>query len=260
MLSPERLALAARLVTSVGSPGTRSVILGESGIGKSLLLDTVVDEIARRDGVIVLYTRADLGPDRLPFQIVHDLLAEVNVDAIDMPQTQRDALARAAGRLDLDVPLVPAHVHQAMDVVVRSLAREAQVIVVFDDIDRLDLDSLELARFLIHRPTTLAQRPSYLASRTTGVDAERDSRMSFSRCSPSEIVTVPPLHDALEAVLTPRELLVARLAADGSTNREIAERLFVSVRTVETQLSAAYRKLGLRSRIELTGQLVGAGR
>ncbi|WP_161972397.1 LuxR family transcriptional regulator [Glaciihabitans arcticus] len=248
-LPPERLAIVSRLVSSVGTPGTRSVILGESGVGKSAVLDAVVEQIAAREGVIVLYTRADLGPDRLPFQIVHDLLAEVNVDAIDMPRTQRDALAHAAGRARSDGPLVPAHVHQAMDVVVRALAREAQVVVVFDDIDRLDPDSLELARFLIHRPTTRAQRPSYLASRTLG-DA---AHMSFARCSPSEVVTIPPLQDPLEAVLTPRELLVARSAAEGATNREIAERLFVSVRTVETQLSAAYRKLGLRSRSELTG-------
>jgi DNA-binding CsgD family transcriptional regulator len=44
---------------------------------------------------------------------------------------------------------------------------------------------------------------------------------------------------------------VARLAATGRTNREIAETLFLSVRTVETHLSHAYHKLGARSRTEL---------
>lgn len=51
--------------------------------------------------------------------------------------------------------------------------------------------------------------------------------------------------------LTPTEERVARLAAAGRTNREIAETLFLSVRTVEGHLSHAYHKLGVRSRTEL---------
>lgn len=52
-------------------------------------------------------------------------------------------------------------------------------------------------------------------------------------------------------VLTPSEQQVANLVADGLSNREIAMRLFVSVRTVEMHLSNAYRKLGIRSRAGL---------
>lgn len=51
--------------------------------------------------------------------------------------------------------------------------------------------------------------------------------------------------------LTPSEENVAVLAASGLTNREIAERIFVSPKTVEANLSRAYRKLGIRSRAEL---------
>lgn len=51
--------------------------------------------------------------------------------------------------------------------------------------------------------------------------------------------------------LTARELEVARLASGGMTDREIAEALVVSVRTVESHLAAAYRKLGVRSRHQL---------
>ena len=51
--------------------------------------------------------------------------------------------------------------------------------------------------------------------------------------------------------LTASELRVARLAADGGTNREIAQALFVTPKTVEVHLSNAYRKLGISSRREL---------
>jgi DNA-binding CsgD family transcriptional regulator len=48
--------------------------------------------------------------------------------------------------------------------------------------------------------------------------------------------------------LTARELRVARLAAKGQSNLEIAQALFVSPKTVETHLSNAYGKLGLAGR------------
>ncbi|MBT2481982.1 LuxR family transcriptional regulator [Streptomyces sp. ISL-94] len=48
--------------------------------------------------------------------------------------------------------------------------------------------------------------------------------------------------------LSPREQEVARLAAGGRTNREIAEALFLSPRTVEEHMAHALRKLGVRSR------------
>lgn len=52
--------------------------------------------------------------------------------------------------------------------------------------------------------------------------------------------------------LTTAERQVAGLVASGRTNREVAAELYMGLRTVETHLSAAYRKLGVRSRSELT--------
>jgi DNA-binding CsgD family transcriptional regulator len=52
--------------------------------------------------------------------------------------------------------------------------------------------------------------------------------------------------------LTPTERRVAELAASGLTNRQLAEALFVTVKTVETHLARTYQKLGTRSRAELT--------
>jgi DNA-binding CsgD family transcriptional regulator len=51
--------------------------------------------------------------------------------------------------------------------------------------------------------------------------------------------------------LTPSEQQVAELAASGMTNREVAERLTLSPKTVEAHLARAYAKLGIRSRAEL---------
>ena len=51
--------------------------------------------------------------------------------------------------------------------------------------------------------------------------------------------------------MTPTEETVADLVADGLSNRDIATRLFVSRRTVETHVSAIYRKLEVGSRVEL---------
>ncbi len=55
--------------------------------------------------------------------------------------------------------------------------------------------------------------------------------------------------------LTESQGQVAVLAGEGLTNREIAERLFVTIKTVETHLMAVYRKLGIRTRDELAGAL-----
>jgi len=69
-----------------------------------------------------------------------------------------------------------------------------------------------------------------------------------------------PRSTALSGVdaLTARELRVAELVAQGATNRLVAQELYVTPKTVEVHLSNTYRKLGIRSRRELTGVLASA--
>ena len=84
--------------------------------------------------------------------------------------------------------------------------------------------------------------------------AERRSAALAAQCegaqTPSLAVTAPA-----RAVLTTRELEIARLAAAGLANKEIAERLYLSPRTVENKLYAVYEKLGLHGRTELAEAL-----
>jgi DNA-binding CsgD family transcriptional regulator len=53
------------------------------------------------------------------------------------------------------------------------------------------------------------------------------------------------------AALTTSERTVARLVAEGLTNREVADRLFVSPHTVNSHLRHVFTKLGINSRVEL---------
>lgn len=68
----------------------------------------------------------------------------------------------------------------------------------------------------------------------------------------------PPKRTHADDELTPSELRIAELAAGGTSNREIAATLFLSVRTVETHLTSAYRRLGISSRHELASALAQA--
>ena len=73
---------------------------------------------------------------------------------------------------------------------------------------------------------------------------EELSRLGSRRRSPAE--------------LTPAEVRVVELAAEGQSNKAIAQRLFVTVHTVEVHLSHAYKKLGVSSRTQLAGRLTAS--
>src|SRR5690606_15454494 len=85
--------------------------------------------------------------------------------------------------------------------------------------------------------------------------ARRSAAASASALEPGSAARTPGLAHALAPELTQREREIAELAARGSSNAEIAEKLVVSIRTVEWHLQKAYGKLGIRRRNQLAGVL-----
>ena len=71
--------------------------------------------------------------------------------------------------------------------------------------------------------------------------------------------STPQREHERRADLTPQELRVALQVAEGKTNNEVASALFVTPKTIEAHLGRIYRKLGVRSRSELTRRLISEG-
>jgi DNA-binding CsgD family transcriptional regulator len=89
--------------------------------------------------------------------------------------------------------------------------------------------------------------------RRRATDAEGRAARLLEQCEGGRTPGHLPQREV--AQLTDREHEVARLAAQGLTSREIAEGLFVSVRTVDNHLQQVYVKLGIKRRSELAGRL-----
>src|SRR5947207_2342070 len=98
------------------------------------------------------------------------------------------------------------------------------------------------------------------------VDACRAAMRGDSFLYPSAVTTL--VRDYVERggrgeeqfdVLTPRELEVLKLIAEAHTSKEIAELLFISIKTVERHRQNILDKLGLRARVELTRYAIRRG-
>lgn len=114
-----------------------------------------------------------------------------------------------------------------------------------------------------------------LRTRRPGPTSYDESARLFRRCRalpwlrqveaaalarPEEQVTVTAAaSDGLDSLegLASMERQVAALVMEGATNREIAARLFISVKTVEATLTRVYRKLGIRSRVDIVRLAAG---
>jgi DNA-binding CsgD family transcriptional regulator len=94
-----------------------------------------------------------------------------------------------------------------------------------------------------------ADRAAAAALVSEHIDVLDELRGLGSRPAPMRRIRVP-------GPLSEREIEIARLVADGLTNPEIADRLFISQRTVTTHLQHIYRRLGVTSRTGLARYVV----
>jgi DNA-binding CsgD family transcriptional regulator len=135
---------------------------------------------------------------------------------------------------------------------------------------RESLSVLEASPARLEHARTLAEYGAALRRANRRAEAREPLRAALEWARPAGALAVARrAHEELEATgekvrplleggidsLTPSERRVAALAAEGHTNREIAQSLFLSIKTVEGHLSNAYRKLDVSSRRELSAVL-----
>jgi DNA-binding CsgD family transcriptional regulator/Flp pilus assembly protein TadD len=183
--------------------------------------------------------------------------------ALDRLGRRDEALARARAELDAarawGAPGVVGHALRVLGTLEGDLGRLEEAVDVLDGSPaRLDLAkalaALGAALRRERRPTE-AREP---LRRALELAAACDAPGLAEQVRTELYATgARPRSDAVAgaAALTASERRVAALAADGATNRDIAQTLFVTPKTVEVHLSNAYRKLGIRSRRELAGAL-----
>jgi DNA-binding CsgD family transcriptional regulator/tetratricopeptide (TPR) repeat protein len=154
-----------------------------------------------------------------------------------------------------------------MDARVRALLSEGEVA---DGLYRQSIDHLSGTRVRLELARTHLLYGEWLRRRRRRLDARRHLRTAleaftsmgaeaFARRAEGELLATGERArrrtvDTLDQ-LTPQETQVARLAARGETNREIAARLFISPSTVEYHLRKAFRKLDVKSRVQLKDRL-----
>jgi ATP/maltotriose-dependent transcriptional regulator MalT len=123
-----------------------------------------------------------------------------------------------------------------------------------DDADRLDTVSEAFERIgalllASEAASSAAAEHRHAAMRRKATASAQRAAALLAECEGARPFGVEP--EVPGVSLTRREREVAELAANNLTSREIAEKLFVSTRTVENHLQRAYEKLGVRGRREL---------
>ena len=212
------------------------------------------------------WLRAPTGPDgrpilpRFPLDIADEVLVARVALATEDEELAQLALANTRRRAELNpstasMAAAAAHVRGLLE---RSEAELRTAVDLFERASR----PLELAAALEDLGVALTETDRETAVEDLGraltlyteLGATWDARRVRSRLRElgvrRRLVTAEPETNGWAAV-TPSELAVAELVADGLTNREVAERLFVSPHTVNSHLRHVFAKLGINSRVEL---------
>jgi DNA-binding CsgD family transcriptional regulator/tetratricopeptide (TPR) repeat protein len=195
-----------------------------------------------------------------PFDIADDVMLVRIALATDDDELARLAISSSGRRSELNpgihsIAATAAHVRGLLE---RSQADLRAAVDLFERA----LRPLELASAIEDLGTelTAADRESAIESLGralalyTELGATWDARRVRSRLRElgvrRRLVAAEPETNGW-AAMTEAELTVARLVAEGLTNREVADRLFVSPHTVNSHLRHVFSKLGINSRVEL---------
>ena len=180
----ERALIAAALTP--GATTASMLLLGEPGVGKTMLLDLSAEE-AVRDGVRVLRVRGNAAETELAFAGLHQLLLPVLDRADGLPPRQRNALLGAFGLGEDPAPPDPMMMGLAVLTLTSQVASDRRLLLAVDDAQWIDRGSCQVLGFLSRR---LAGEPIGLlvASRST-------HRPDWLDRSVPELV-VPPLSPA----------------------------------------------------------------
>jgi DNA-binding CsgD family transcriptional regulator len=229
-----------RLLVAQGAAG-RAVALFESAGETALRAELVGPAIVpwRADAALTL---AELGRWEEAGRLADENLAL----ALRFGAARTTGLAlRAAAAATQDLALRHRLLTEAVETLEPSGARleRAHALVALGT-TLIELDRKEEARGVLRQGASLAS----LCGAHQLLEVAGD-RLRAAGARPRRLRLVGP------ESLTPAELRVVRMAADGLTNQRIADELFVTLKTVEGHLAKAYRKLGVDGRPELADAL-----
>lgn len=222
-----------------------------------------VDDLRAASGHAAAAGLVDPGWHPYPAELAEALLAAGEVDAAeseiaalhrDVGDLERPHLHAAVPRARAQLLALRGDLPQALAQAQEALRRQHELSQDFE----VARTRLVLGR--LHRRAK-QKRLAHDALTQAAVELDRLGAPLWAEQARRELARVG-LRRAAPETLTETEARVATLAAAGRTNREIATEVFVSPKTVEGILGRVYRKLGVRSRVELVSALrhTSAGR
>jgi DNA-binding CsgD family transcriptional regulator len=236
-------------------PGFATIWLGWALAFLELELGNPAAAFAALEPIVVVVERVGAcGPDTAT--VVPDAVeALIALGELERAESLTDALERHGRRHDRPSILARAARCQALILAARGDPEGAEAAIerALAEHDRLRMP-LELGRTLliaglVHRRAR-RKRAARESLESAVATFDRTGAAVWAETARAELWRVGR-RTADRSELSATEEEIARLAATGLTNREIAERAFVSPKTVEGNLARVYRKLGIHSRAEL---------
>jgi len=268
----EALELATETIFAAGAAEVLVVALAERGAFEEA-------RHALRSSEGLMHARARLALAAGDFVAAYDHACEAGCDATaalalahlgrrDEAVALAEAELAAAERFGAPIRIARAHVAR----VVAEPDDEARIAICRRAIASLGADGddavLEGVRLRLELGSTLARLGRRVEAREllrpALADADAVGASLLADRARRELVAtgLRPRRAALEgaSALTPRQRQIVELAAAGTANRAIAQQLFLSIKTVETHLAAGDRKLGVRTRMDLSAAVAARRR